>query len=102
MNKELVLSLADSQAESFIVMKKRISKETCMKIIEDFSHKPSCMNNLKTARARDRVQLEGLFGREGVAVLEAATRGGTLLAQRVAARCISVTVWRVCVHIDCT
>ena len=28
-NRKLVLSLADSQAESFIALKKRISKETC-------------------------------------------------------------------------
>ena len=49
-NKKFALSLADSQAKSFIAMKKRITKETCMKIIEDFSHRPSCMANLKDAK----------------------------------------------------
>ena len=46
-NRKLVLSLADSQAKSFIVLKKRISKETCMRIIDDYTHRPSCMGNLK-------------------------------------------------------
>ena len=49
-NRQFVLNLADSQTESFIAMKKRITKETCMKIIEDFSHRPSCMGNLKDAK----------------------------------------------------
>ena len=49
-NRKLVLSLADSQAESFIALKKRISKETCMKIIEDFCHRPCCMNSLQDAK----------------------------------------------------
>ena len=49
MNKRFALSLADTQAESSIAMKKRISQETCMKIIEDFSHRPSCMGSIKDA-----------------------------------------------------
>ena len=49
-NKKLALSMADTQAASFIAMKKRISKETCMKIIEDFTHRPSCMGTLKDAK----------------------------------------------------
>ena len=49
-NRKLVLSLADSQAKSFIVLKKRISKETCMRIIEDYTHRPSCINSLKDAK----------------------------------------------------
>ena len=49
-NRKLALSLADSQAESFIAMKKRITKETCRKIIEDFCHRPSCMGNLKDTK----------------------------------------------------
>ena len=49
-NKKLALSLADSQAESFIAMKQRITKETCMKIIEDYCHRPSLMGNLKDAK----------------------------------------------------
>ena len=49
-NKRLALSLADSQAESIIAMKKRISMETCMKIIEDFIHTPSQMGTLKDAK----------------------------------------------------
>ena len=49
-NRQFLLNLADTQAESFIAMKKRISKETCMKIIEDFTHRPSCLGNLKDAK----------------------------------------------------
>ena len=45
-NRRLVLSMADSQAKSFIALKKRISKETCSRIIDDFGHRPSCRNNL--------------------------------------------------------
>ena len=33
-NRQLLLNLADCQAESAITMKKRITKETCMQIIE--------------------------------------------------------------------
>ena len=49
-NRQFLLNLGDSQAESAITMKKRITKETCMQIIEDFSHRPSCMGNLKDAK----------------------------------------------------
>ena len=55
-NTSLALSLADTQAKSFIVMKQRISKETCMQIIEDFMHRPSRMDNLKEAK-EDLVRL---------------------------------------------
>ena len=48
-NKQFVKCLADTQAEAFTDMKKRINKETCMKIIEDFSHTPSRLANLKDA-----------------------------------------------------
>ena len=50
MNKRFALSLGDTQAESSIAMKRRISKETCMRIIEDFSHRPSCMESIKDAK----------------------------------------------------
>merc|ERR1719507_974955 len=49
-NRTFLLNLGDSQAESAITMKKRITKETCMQIIEDFSHRPSCMGSLKEAK----------------------------------------------------
>ena len=42
-NRRLVLSLADSQAKSFITLKKRIPKEAYSRIIDDFGHRPSCM-----------------------------------------------------------
>ena len=48
-NKQFVICLANSQAEAFTVMKKRINKKTCMKIIEDFSHTPSRLGNIKDA-----------------------------------------------------
>ena len=48
-NKQFVKCLADTQAEAFTVMKKRINKETCMKVIDDFSHTPSRLANLKDA-----------------------------------------------------
>ena len=49
-NRQFLLNLGDSQAESAITMKKRITKETCMQIIEDFSHRHSCIGNLKDAK----------------------------------------------------
>ena len=48
-NKQFVICLANSQAEAFTAMKKRVNKETCMKIIEDFSHTPSRLGNIKDA-----------------------------------------------------
>jgi len=49
-NRQFFLNLADSQAESAITMKRRITKETCMQILEDYMHRPSCMSNLKEAK----------------------------------------------------
>ena len=48
-NKQFVNCLADTQAEAFTDMKKRINKETCVKVIEDFSHTPSRLGDLKDA-----------------------------------------------------
>ena len=49
-NRKLLLSLADSQAEAVIAMKRRITKATCMQIIDDYNHRPSRMGNLKDAK----------------------------------------------------
>ena len=48
-NRKLVLSLANSQAQSFIILKKRIPKDISMRMLDDFQYRPSRMNNLKNA-----------------------------------------------------
>ena len=55
-NRKLLLSLADFQAKSFVILKRRLPKEISMRIIEDFEYEPTCMNNLKEAM-EDRVAL---------------------------------------------